>query len=128
MRIAFNPLFAAELIGEDPFNPKKAEEENADSDDIIENMRKVMPLFFTVVHETYHQIYRHGIREKIKGVPSSLHYTANVAQDAEINRDIEYDFPAFFKGMTKKIDGISGEGKYPNQEWEYIYDQILEGK
>jgi len=127
IRIAFNPLFAQHLIGEDPTTEAR-EETKEESDDPLTSMKKVMPLFFIIVHETYHQIYRHPLREKLKGVPSSLHMTANVAQDAEINRDIESDYPAFFKGMTDYIHGIIGTPEYPNQEWEYIYDQILEGK
>lgn len=127
IRIAFNPLFAQHLIGEDPTTEAR-EETKEESDDPLTSMKKVMPLFFIIVHETYHQIYRHPLREKLKGVPSSLHVHANIAQDAEINRDIESDYPAFFKGMTNYINGIIGTPEYPNQEWEYIYDQILEDK
>ena len=55
-----------------------------------------------------------------------LHNLANIAQDVEINRDIENQLPVF-QGMTKTINGCF-DSRFPSETWEVIFDAYYSGQ
>ena len=61
---------------------------------------------FIILHEIYHQIYRHIQQAKRKpetrNADEATHNLANMAMDAEINRDIEWQFEEL-KGCTAEV-------------------------
>lgn len=90
---------------------------------------------FIILHEIYHQIYRHIQQEKRKpetrNGDEATHDLANMAMDAEINRDIEWQFEEL-KGCTEEVPGIT-DGmtvpKYKKWAWNTIFDDyVLQGK
>ena len=90
---------------------------------------------FIILHEIYHQIYRHIQQAKRKpetrNADEATHNLANMAMDAEINRDIEWQFEEL-KGCTEEVPGIT-DGmyipKYKKWAWNTIFDDyVLQGK
>lgn len=90
---------------------------------------------FIILHEIYHQIYRHIQQAKRKpetrNADDATHRLANMAMDAEINRDIEWQFEEL-KGCTEEVPGIT-DGmyipKYKKWAWNTIFDDyVRQGK
>ena len=133
IRIYFNPLFANKLLSLcGPAASAKRDELIKKGVDIRNKKNGFDMLFetskcflFVLIHECYHQLYRHIESEKHKdetrNAPPSIHDLANVCQDIEINRDIEIQFPEF-AGCTKMSEGQWEAEKYPNEIWSEIFD------
>lgn len=153
LAIAFSPLFAQMLFwqGQDEYdekmdNNKDKQEEWYNSYDVKKYMQnndlakttvyESRYFQFVVMHEVYHQVYLHVKREAIKlgndKNDPTLHSLANIAQDCEINRDIEATYPALFGGCTASFGGVwfkdmpKEDGTFFDHEtWEEIYDYII---
>ena len=123
VRIAFNPIFAQQLIyqGKQILNDEIASGKRLNGTDRITHMAGLF--LFVLVHEAYHQIYRH--REQAERKPETQggknHTLANIAMDAEINRDIEKQIPVWFAGATAKIGGIF-DTRFRMEPWQDIFD------
>lgn len=101
---------------------------------------------FVILHEVYHNVFKHAAREAADPVKFSDHDKANVAQDLEINWIIEHTFPdprnendakakgdsiydangevkQIFGGITKRCNGWIDE-KYKDDLWEEIYEKL----
>lgn len=101
---------------------------------------------FVILHEVYHNVFKHAARELADPVKFSDHEKANAAQDYEINWIIEHTFPdqrneadakakgdsiydsngkvkQVFAGITEKCHGLIDE-KYKDDLWEAIYDKL----
>ena len=114
IRIFFNPGFADKLFSMDGEVMQRKKQLGHDTSGILGHS-----IQFVVIHEAYHQIYQHFIREQMKPETSGkpeLHGLANIAQDVEINRDIENQIPMFY-GMTKTIGGCF-DTRFPTEAWE----------
>ena len=92
-------------------------------------------LAFIILHEVYHQIYRHiqqaKKKQETRNADDATHRLANMAMDAEINRDIEWQFEEM-KGCTEEVPGIT-DGmyipKYKTWAWNTIFDDyVRQGK
>lgn len=123
VRIAFNPIFAQELIyqGKQQVKDALAAGERMGGD---ERTIRVARLFlFVLVHEAYHQIYRHReqAERKTETQGGSNHRLANIAMDAEINRDIEKQIPQWFAGATAESNGIFDQ-RFRMEPWQDIFD------
>ena len=133
IRIYFNPLFANKLLSLcGPAASEKRAELIKKGVDIKNKKNGFDMLFetskcflFVLIHECYHQLYRHIESEKHKdetrNAPPSIHDLANVCQDIEINRDIEIQFSEF-KGCTVMSEGQWEAEKYPVEIWSEIFD------
>lgn len=126
IRVAMNPAFAYELFGYDS--------------QVAQNLMKTRgaaaargaagtAFQFVLIHEVYHQIYQHMRRELLKPETSNLkmHELANIAQDVEINRDIENQMPKY-AGVTDIIGGCFDDRFSQGETWEYIFDAYNTGK
>jgi len=84
---------------------------------------------FVIIHECYHQLYRHIEQSKRKketrNATPAIHRLANISMDDEINRDIEEQFPEF-DGITKLIDGCIEKEEYPHEIWMDIFDDKMQ--
>ena len=89
----------------------------------------VMGISFVILHEVYHNLFMHVIREQADPVHFSDHERANDAQDYEINWVIEHSFP----DMRDPKSVASEEGISEDEAKEMLYNkdgsrvQILEG-
>ena len=123
VRIAFNPIFAQQLIyqGKQILSDEIASGKRLNGTDRITHMAGLF--LFVLVHEAYHQIYRH--REQAERKPETQggknHTLANIAMDAEINRDIEKQIPVWFAGATAKTGGIF-DTRFRMEPWQDIFD------
>lgn len=123
VRIAFNPIFAQQLIyqGKQQVKDALAAGKRMGGD---ERTIRVAKLFlFVLVHEAYHQIYRHReqAERKQETQGGSNHVLANTAMDAEINRDIEKQIPQWFAGATAETNGIF-DTRFRMEPWQDIFD------
>lgn len=123
VRIAFNPIYAQQLIyqGKQILSDEIASGKRLNGTDRITHMAGLF--LFVLVHEAYHQIYRH--REQAERKPETQggknHTLANIAMDAEINRDIEKQIPVWFAGATVKTGGIF-DTRFRMEPWQDIFD------
>lgn len=123
VRIAFNPIFAQQLIyqGKQQVKDALASGKRMSGDERTTRMARLF--LFVLVHEAYHQIYRH--REQAERKPEtqggSNHNLANIAMDAEINRDIEKQIPQWFAGATAESNGIF-DTRFRMEPWQDIFD------
>lgn len=123
VRIAFNPIFAQQLIyqGKQQVKDALASGKRMSGDERTTRMARLF--LFVLVHEAYHQIYRH--REQAERKPEtqggSNHNLANIAMDAEINRDIEKQIPQWFAGATAESNGIF-DTRFRMESWQDIFD------
>lgn len=104
---------------------------------------------FVILHEVYHNIFKHKEREAQVADKVTDHYKANIAQDYEINWVIEHSYPdkiifhdmededlmdsdlvdengnraQLFAGITELCKGNISE-KFRNMVWEDIYDEM----
>ena len=128
IRIAFNPVFAQELILKGKAELKDAlTTKSISSDERVSMMAR--NLIFVIIHEAYHQIYRHKEaaerKEETRG--GKNHRLANIAMDAEINRDIEKQLAAYgFAGITKKTGGVIDD-RFKTEAWQDIFDAYYNG-
>jgi predicted metal-dependent peptidase len=125
INIFMNPIFAYKLLnlGDDDYSKNP---ENKDY-----NITAVKYVCFVLIHECYHQLYRHLESEenwdKTKDKDDYIHKLANKAQDYEINRDIENQFPEF-KGCTSKSNGLI-DNKYKDArawQWKDIFEYMFD--
>lgn len=117
VRIAVNPLFIDKTL------MKEMEETKGALNGYY--------IMYILMHEIYHCVYQHFRRAKLKKETSSnnphIAELVNIAQDAEINRDLEYQFPEKFKGKTEAIGGVMDE-HFTHEVWEDIFDAYYYGK
>lgn len=101
---------------------------------------------FVILHEVYHNVFKHAAREQADPVRFSDHDKANAAQDYEINWIIEHTFPdmrdersarakgdtiydkngdvkQIFGGITERCNGLINP-EYKDDIWEDIYDKL----
>ena len=134
VRIAFNPIFAEQLIYKEKVKLKKLIDDSkknnkplnmSQSDRIIKMARLVL---FVICHEAYHQIYRHReqAERKKETQGGQNHKLANIAMDAEINRDIEKQIPKYFAGATEECDGVFDD-RFRMEPWDIIFDAYYSG-
>ena len=123
VRIAFNPIFAQQLIYQGKQQVKDALASGKRMSGDERTIRMARLFLFVLVHEAYHQIYRH--REQAERKPEtqggSNHNLANIAMDAEINRDIEKQIPQWFAGATAETNGIF-DTRFRMEPWQDIFD------
>ena len=123
VRIAFNPIFAQQLIYQGKQQVKDALASGKRMSGDERTIRMARLFLFVLVHEAYHQIYRH--REQAERKPEtqggSNHNLANIAMDAEINRDIEKQIPQWFAGATAESNGIF-DTRFRMEPWQDIFD------
>lgn len=130
IRLFFNPFFAEKLVAK--WTPKAVDIVNKklseNPDRVITPDAKLyyqnLPFLFVIMHEIYHQVYRHLEQEKRYSECNGKHLLCNCAQDMEINRDIEIHFPNDFAGMTKFAEGQYGADRFPNEYWKQIFDVL----
>lgn len=107
IRLVMNPAFALNLYGMAPDGAA---------------------FKFVLVHEGYHMIYDHMRRTMMHPEASHDLELSNVAQDAEINRDILFQYQSIYPGFNREVlkatGGVDMIDKYPNQSWEYIFDDL----
>ena len=134
VRIAFNPIFAEQLIYKEKVKLKKLIDDSkknnkplnmSQSDRIIKMARLVL---FVICHEAYHQIYRHReqAERKKETQGGQNHKLANIAMDAEINRDIEKQISKYFAGATEECDGVFDD-RFRMEPWDIIFDAYYYG-
>lgn len=131
IRLYFNPLFANNLFrlgGEDAKNKREELTKQGAKPSVIQEafyFECCKYFLFVVIHECYHQLYRHiessKYKEETRVGGKAIHDLANVSMDDEINRDIEIQFPEF-AGATKATEGWIEAGKYPIEIWSEIFD------
>ena len=140
VRIAFNPLFADQLLdagyeGIQNVMQQRMENNLPPLDKDAVSLYASRLFIFVLVHEAFHQIYRH--REQAAKKPETEngknHRLANIAMDAEINRDIErhvtpsstkIDFD--FKGATELAGGVY-DSRFEQETWDLIFDAYYNG-
>lgn len=140
VRIAFNPLFADQLLdagyeGIQSVLQQRMENNLPPLDKDAVSLYASRLFIFVLVHEAFHQIYRH--REQAAKKPETEngknHRLANIAMDAEINRDIErhvtpastkIDFD--FKGATELAGGVY-DNRFEQETWDLIFDAYYNG-
>lgn len=137
-KIAFNPVFFYNNIldGGVKYATNLAVNQNIKDEDINSFVhKKYSDIFmFILTHEIFHQLYNHFERMFRKlgtTVTKKQMFDSNVAQDAEINRDISQFFNRFRKNNIPKIIGGVYIDKYddkPSIQWEQIYDDLVNGK
>lgn len=121
IRIVFNPIFAQKLIAQGSAGIKdKLKSTNMTSQQKHIAISKYF--LFVLMHEAYHSLYRHmeAAERKEETMENKNHDLANIAMDAEINRDIENQFPQY-KGCTNAINGIL-DPRFPVEAWQDIFD------
>ena len=125
LRIVFNPVFAYKLIsmGKDDFLNNRAKGDSKKYQSNRERNQAVSKYFlYVLMHEAYHALYRHIEAGELKEETSEGKNAelANVAMDAEINRDIERQFMQF-SGCTNTLNGVF-DPRFPVENWEEIFD------
>ena len=123
VRIAFNPIFAQQLIYQGKQQVKDALASGKRMSGDERTIRVARLFLFVLVHEAYHQIYRHREQAERKSETQggSNHRLANIAMDAEINRDIEKQIPQWFAGATAESAGIF-DTRFRMEPWQDIFD------
>ena len=135
VRIAFNPIFAEQLLYKGKAQVRKLIDDSkknnkplnlSNADRIIKMARLVL---YVICHEAYHQIYRHReqAERKKETQGGQNHQLANIAMDAEINRDIEKQIPKYFAGATEECDGIFDD-RFRMEPWDIIFDAYYSGE
>ena len=129
VRIAFNPVFAEQLLYKGKGQVKKLMSQGkrmSQSDRVITMARLVL---YVICHEAYHQIYRHReqAERKTETQGGKNHQLANIAMDAEINRDLEKQIPKYFAGATEECDGIFDD-RFRMEPWQIIFDAYFYNK
>lgn len=133
LRIAMNPFFYNRIrstIAED-YEKNHKDEQDTYQNRLKRKLNDMIPFLFVIVHEAYHQIYKHIARERIATfVPKTRdgHMNANYAQDAEINRDICYNEFPLFKKVLSMFGFVDESDKFPYQDWEDIYQAFESGE
>ena len=135
VRIAFNPIFAEQLLYKGKVQVKKLIDDckknnkplNMSKNDRIIKMARLV--LFVICHEAYHQIYRHReqAERKKETQGGQNHQLANIAMDAEINRDIEKQIPKYFAGATEECEGIFDD-RFIMEPWDIIFDAYYSGE
>ena len=127
VRIAFNPIFAQELLSKGKNDLK----EILKTKQLSSNLRTTEMakyFLFVLTHEAYHSLYRH--REAAERKPETTggknHGLANISMDVEINRDIERQFPQF-QGCTAAIKGMF-DNRFKSEPWDDIFDAYYSKK
>ena len=131
IRLYFNPLFANNLLslaGPDALNKQKELTQQGAKPSVIKEtllFESSKYFLFVVIHECYHQLYRHiesaKYKEETRVGGDAIKNLANKSMDDEINRDIEIQFPEF-SGATKASKGCIEAEKYPLEIWSEIFD------
>lgn len=131
IRLYFNPLFANKLVslgGADALNKKDELKKRGANPSVINEtfwFETCKYFLFIVIHECYHQLYRHvefaKYKEETRVGGPAIQRLANISMDDEINRDIEIQFPEF-AGATKATEGWLEAEKYPIEIWPEIFD------
>lgn len=129
VRIAFNPVFAEQLLYKGKGQVKELMSQGkrmSQSDRVITMARLVL---YVICHEAYHQIYRHReqAERKAETQGGKNHQLANIAMDAEINRDLEKQIPKYFAGATEECDGIFDD-RFRMEPWQVIFDAYFYNK
>ena len=129
VRIAFNPVFAEQLLYKGKGQVKELMSQGkhmSQSDRVITMARLVL---YVICHEAYHQIYRHReqAERKTETQGGKNHQLANIAMDAEINRDLEKQIPKYFAGATEECDGIFDD-RFKMEPWQVIFDAYFYNK
>lgn len=129
VRIAFNPVFAEQLLYKGKGQVKELMSQGkrmSQSDRVITMARLVL---YVICHEAYHQIYRHReqAERKAETQGGKNHQLANIAMDAEINRDLEKQIPKYFAGATEECDGIFDD-RFRMEPWQIIFDAYFYNK
>lgn len=129
VRIAFNPVFAEQLLYKGKGQVKELMSQGkrmSQSDRVITMARLVL---YVICHEAYHQIYRHReqAERKKETQGGQNHQLANIAMDAEINRDLEKQIPKYFAGATEECDGIFDD-RFRMEPWQVIFDAYFYNK
>lgn len=135
IRIYFNPIFVWELISKcGPLAEAKQQDlkkqgVNTKDPNVFDPVFEVAKGFiFVIIHECYHQLYRHIEQSKRKketrNPTPGIHRLANISMDDEINRDIEAQFDEF-DGITKLIEGCIEKEEYPHEIWMDIFDNKM---
>lgn len=122
IRIAYNVIFAYQLIqkGKADLAAIKASGQKPSGSAILTIGKYWL---FVYVHEAYHELYEHTLQAQRKPETENgkNHHMANVAMDAEINRDIENQIPQL-KGCTAAANGVF-DPNFPIETWDEIFDQ-----
>ena len=129
VRIAFNPVFAEQLLYKGKGQVKELMSQGkrmSQSDRVITMARLVL---YVICHEAYHQIYRHReqAERKTETQGGKNHQLANIAMDAEINRDLEKQIPKYFAGATEECQGIFDD-RFRMEPWQVIFDAYFYNK
>ena len=137
IRIYFNPIFVYELVETcGPLADAKQTELKRKGVNVKDprsgfdmTFEVAKGFIFVIIHECYHQLYRHIEQSKRKketrNPTPSIHRLANISMDDEINRDIEEQFPEF-EGITKLIEGCIEKEEYPHEIWMDIFDDKMQ--
>lgn len=129
VRIAFNPIFAEQLLykGKGQVKEMLAQGKRMSSNDRIITMARLV--LYVICHEAYHQIYRHReqAERKTETQGGKNHQLANIAMDAEINRDLEKQIPKYFAGATAECEGIFDD-RFRMEPWQLIFDAYFYNK
>lgn len=124
-RIFWNVWFAEEMFGKDVelYNAEAKTNPRVDR-----NFYHGLAFMFVTIHEIYHQIYQHFHREQLKPETRNgqNHMLANIAEDAEINRDIMAQFPQYFAKIGPMLNCVY-DPRFPEEPWEYIFDAYMTG-
>lgn len=129
VRIAFNPVFAEQLLYKGKGQVKELMSQGkrmSQADRVITMARLVL---YVICHEAYHQIYRHReqAERKTETQGGKNHQLANIAMDAEINRDLEKQIPKYFAGATEECEGIFDD-RFRMEPWQIIFDAYFYNK
>ena len=129
VRIAFNPIFAEQLLykGKAQVKDMLGQGKRMSSTDRIITMARLV--LYVICHEAYHQIYRHReqAERKTETQGGKNHQLANIAMDAEINRDLEKQIPKYFAGATAECEGIFDD-RFRMEPWQLIFDAYFYNK
>lgn len=129
VRIAFNPIFAEQLLykGKGQVKEMLAQGKRMSSNDRVITMARLV--LYVICHEAYHQIYRHReqAERKTETQGGKNHQLANIAMDAEINRDLEKQIPKYFAGATAECEGIFDD-RFRMEPWQLIFDAYFYNK
>jgi len=100
--VAFNPNFAFVLLQYSVGDTRKENKEKNDNFNkfrsLGDSLRNARYFLFVLMHEFYHQLYKHLEREdtfRASRDGKCDHELANIAQDIEINRDLAAQYPLF---------------------------------
>lgn len=129
VRIAFNPVFAEQLLykGKGQVKELMAQGKRMSQGDRVITMARLV--LYVICHEAYHQIYRHReqAERKTETQGGKNHQLANIAMDAEINRDLEKQIPKYFAGATEECQGIFDD-RFRMEPWQVIFDAYFYNK